>query len=40
MIQIDSDTIRIGQPDGSYVQHGIGTPEAFKILTDVWLRSG
>jgi cephalosporin hydroxylase len=40
MIQIDSDTIRIRQPDGSYVQHGIGTPEAFKILTDVWLRSG
>jgi cephalosporin hydroxylase len=39
MITIDENTITVIQEDGRK-QFGIGTPEAFKLISDLWLRSG
>jgi len=39
MITIDGDTITISGLEGEK-RYGIGTPEAFRILSGLWLRSG
>jgi cephalosporin hydroxylase len=39
MITIDNDTITVQDADGSRT-FGIGSPEGFKIISDLWLRSG
>lgn len=40
MIQIDNDIITLTDSDGVSREIGIGTPEAFEVLSDLWLRSG
>lgn len=40
MITIDGDTVVVHDDDGRVHTHGIGTPEAFRILSRLWLRSG
>lgn len=40
MIQIDNDKVLVTGPDGQRAEHAIGTPEAFAILSKLWLRSG
>lgn len=40
MIIIDGDKVSVSAPDGSREEHHIGTPEAFSILSKLWLRSG
>jgi cephalosporin hydroxylase len=39
MITIDGDKV-IVTGDGAREEYGIGTPEAFRILSKLWLRSG
>jgi cephalosporin hydroxylase len=39
MITVDGDTITISGLEGEK-RYGIGTPEAFRILSGLWLRSG
>lgn len=39
MIIIDNETV-ILQEQGSEVRYQIGTPEAFQVLSELWLRSG
>ena len=40
MIQIKNDVITVCDQDGVTRNVPIGTPEAFRILSDLWLRSG
>jgi len=40
MVTIDGDVVRVSHPDGRTEEHGIGSPEAFRILSRLWLRSG
>lgn len=39
MIIIDNDTVIIRE-NGVETRHDIGAPEAFQVLSDLWLRSG
>lgn len=39
MITIDGDQITVTGPDGPRTI-GIGTPEGFRVITDLWLRAG
>ena len=40
MITIDGDVVIVEDADGSKHEYGIGTPEAFRVLSRLWLRSG
>ena len=40
MIVIDGDTVLVRDGEGNEQSFGIGTPEAFRLLSDIWLRSG
>jgi cephalosporin hydroxylase len=40
MIVIDADKLTIRTEGAASLEYGIGTPEAFRILSDLWLRSG
>lgn len=40
MIQIENDVITVTHEDGSREQCGIGSPEGFRVLSKLWLRSG
>jgi cephalosporin hydroxylase len=40
MITIDGDTITVWRDGEPTERHGIGTPEGFRILSELWLRSG
>lgn len=40
MIEIDKDTITVQGADGKSRTFGIGTPEGFRVLSELWLRSG
>lgn len=40
MITIYGDTITVQDVNGQETQHDIGTPEAFRLLSKLWLRSG
>src|SRR5678815_3421901 len=41
MITIDGDKLIVsGGGDGEKQEYGIGSPEAFRILSKLWLRSG
>lgn len=40
MIQIENDQITVTAASGDPQTFGIGSPEGFKILSDLWLRSG
>lgn len=39
MITIDNDIIKVAT-DGKEQEFGIGSPEGFEILSDLWIRSG
>ncbi len=40
MITIDGDLIKIDNGKNKPVEYNIGTPEAFSILSDLWIRAG
>ena len=40
MITVDGDLVSVSEPDGTRREYQIGTPEAFRILSKLWLRSG
>lgn len=40
MITVDGDLVSVTEPDGTRRDYAIGTPEAFRILSKLWLRSG
>lgn len=40
MISIDGDIIKIYDDKNKPVEYNIGTPEAFSILSDLWIRAG
>ena len=40
MIQIDNDRLTVSDSDGTTKQYALGSPEAFAILSKLWLRSG
>ena len=40
MIQVENDIVSVIGDDGSVSKHTIGSPEAFSILSKIWLRSG
>jgi cephalosporin hydroxylase len=40
MVTIDGETVRVSKPNGELEEYGIGSPEAFRILSRLWLRSG
>ena len=40
MITIEGDTVAVISEDGTREEHGIGSPEAFRILSKLWLRAG
>ena len=40
MITIEGDVVTVREEDGTVREYGIGTPEAFHILSALWLRSG
>ncbi len=40
MITIADDTVTVTDEQGNTESFGIGTPEAFRVLSNVWLRSG
>ncbi|HVF50649.1 MAG TPA: CmcI family methyltransferase [Pyrinomonadaceae bacterium] len=40
MITIDKDKVSVTSETGERVEHDIGSPEAFGILSRLWLRSG
>ena len=40
MITVDGDLVSVSDPDGTRREYDIGTPEAFRILSRLWLRSG
>jgi len=40
MIIIKDDTVTVRDADGNESSFGIGTPEAFRLLSRLWLRSG
>ena len=40
MITVDGDLVSVLEPDGTRREYDIGTPEAFRILSKLWLRSG
>ncbi|MCM3871755.1 MAG: cephalosporin hydroxylase family protein [Pyrinomonadaceae bacterium] len=40
MITIDGDKVVVSDIDGRREEHHIGTPEAFSILSRLWLRAG
>jgi len=40
VIQIENDVISVTHDDGRTEQFGIGTPDGFRILSKLWLRSG
>ena len=39
MIKIDEETVTVSE-DGDHREYNLGTPEAFSILSRLWLRSG
>src|SRR5665213_1784767 len=40
MIIIDGDTVAVSEEGAPSVEYGIGSPEAFRIISQAWLRSG
>jgi cephalosporin hydroxylase len=40
MIVIDAGKVRVSGQGAASAEYGIGTPEAFRILSELWLRSG
>ena len=40
MIVIDAGKVIVGGEGAPSAEYGIGTPEAFRILSELWLRSG
>lgn len=40
IVTVDGDRVSISSSDGVREEYGIGTPEAFRILSKLWLRSG
>ncbi|MGB8320750.1 MAG: CmcI family methyltransferase [Ignavibacteriaceae bacterium] len=40
MIIIDGDLVKVEEKGKLSSEYNIGTPEAFKVLSDLWLRSG
>ena len=40
MITVDGDLVSVSDPDGTRRDYEIGSPEAFRILSKLWLRSG
>ena len=40
MITIDGDIIKIEENGRETAEYNIGTPEAFRVLGEIWLRSG
>jgi cephalosporin hydroxylase len=40
IVTVDGDRVSVSAPDGVREEYGIGTPEAFRILSKLWLRSG
>lgn len=40
MIVIEGDLVAVVSDDGTREEHRIGSPEAFRILSKLWLRSG
>lgn len=40
IVTVDGDRVSVSASDGVREEYGIGTPEAFRILSKLWLRSG
>jgi cephalosporin hydroxylase len=40
LVVIDGDKVRVREEGAVEVEYGIGTPGAFRILSQLWLRSG
>ena len=40
IVTVDGDRVSVSASDGVHEEYGIGTPEAFRILSKLWLRSG
>jgi cephalosporin hydroxylase len=40
IVTVDGDRVSISSSDGVREEYGIGTPEGFRILSKLWLRSG
>ena len=40
IVTVDGDRVSVSSSDGVSEEYGIGTPEAFRILSKLWLRSG
>ena len=40
MVTISDETVRVTEEDGTEREYPIGSPEAFKVLSRLWLRSG
>jgi cephalosporin hydroxylase len=40
MITIDGDRLVVSEPGRPPVEHALGSPEAFKVLSGLWLRAG
>ncbi len=39
-VVLDGDRVEVHDADGGTTSYGIGTPEAFRVISDYWLRSG
>lgn len=40
IVTVEGDRVSVSVPGGVREEYGIGTPEAFRILSKLWLRSG
>lgn len=40
IVTVDGDRVSVSHPDGAREEFEIGAPEAFRILSTLWLRSG
>jgi len=40
IVTVDGDRVSVSSSDGVREEYAIGTPEAFRILSKLWLRSG
>jgi cephalosporin hydroxylase len=40
IVTVDGDRVSVSGPDGVREEYEIGSPEAFRILSKLWLRSG
>lgn len=40
IVTVDGNRVSVSASDGVREEYGIGTPEAFRILSKLWLRSG